>query len=120
MDKIVSFIKKYSPYRDEEKIKEYIKLHLDYKTCFVGTDNLGEITFICRWNISQDGKTADILDLYIREDWRNKDLIRQLLERGLWIFPKVEYITFERGVKYPNKNRKVYSVERILKRSRNG
>jgi hypothetical protein len=114
LDKVIDFIQKYAPqYQDREKIREYTLEHFNYKTTFVGLDDNKEVTFVCRWNI--DGDVADILDLYIREDYRNKKLIQQLLQRGIWIFPMVRFIRFERNKKYPNREKSLIPVEKILK-----
>ena len=112
LNKIADFIHKYAPqYTDREKLKEYILKHFEYKTAFVGEEN-GEITFVCRWNI--EGDTAVILDLYIREDYRNKNLVKQLLAKGIWLFPMVKKIKFERFVKYGGRMREL-SVDKIFK-----
>jgi GNAT superfamily N-acetyltransferase len=114
LNKIVDFIQKYAPqYKDRELIKEYITLHLEYKTFFVVYDG-EEVAAVCRWNI--DGGRATILDFYVREDWRNKDLIRQLLQKGLWLFPQVMEIGFERGMRDNDKGIRFYKVSKILKR----
>ena len=113
-DKIIDFIQKYAPqYSDRGKIKEYLALHLQYKTFFVVYDK-EEVAAVCRWNI--DGCRAKILDFYIREDWRNKDLIRQLLQKGLWLFPQVMELGFERGMRENDKGIRFYKVSQILKR----
>jgi hypothetical protein len=113
LNKIADFITKYAPqYTDREKLKEYILKHFEYRTAFVGEEN-GEITFVCRWNIEDEGRTATILDLYIREDYRNKNLVKQLLAKGIWLFPMVKYIKFERFVK--GRPFRTLSVDRILK-----
>ena len=83
----------------------------------MGEEN-GEITFVCRWNIEDEGREAVILDLILREDYRKMDFMRQILLRGLWLFPTVERISFERGYKtslLANKGKRVYSVEQFLR-----
>ena len=115
LNKIVDFIQKYAPqYTDREKLKEYTLKHFDYKTAFVGIDDNKEITVVCRWNIN--GDVADILDLYIREDYRGNGLIKQLLTKGIWLFPMVKYIRFERFVK--GRPFRTLSVEKILKKEK--
>ena len=118
LNKIAYFIHKFAPqYTDREKLKEYILNHFEYKTDFVGEEN-GEITFVCRWNIEDEGREAVILDLILREDYRKMDFMRQILLRGLWLFPTVERISFERGYKtslLANKGKRVYSVEQFLR-----
>jgi hypothetical protein len=119
LNKIVDFIQKYAPqYKDREVIKQYVLKHFEYKTAFVGYDSNNDVIFVCRWNLSNSGIIAHILDLYIREDYRNQNIIQLLLTKGIWNFPTIRYISFERGKKYPNREQKIYSVERILKRSK--
>lgn len=118
LKKIVDFVMKYSTYTDRETIAEYIQQHWQYKTAFVVYDANNEIAAVCRWNVSPSGTVATVLDLIIREDWRNKNLMRQLLTKALWTFPKLKYISFERG--YDNKQPcekplKTYSIERFLR-----
>lgn len=115
LNKIADFILKYAPqYKNKEKIKEYIKLHFDYKTAFVMFDSLNEVIGVCRWNI--EGDNAHILDMYLREDFRRKRIIQQMLYRGLQVFPYVKTISFERDIKYPARKISKIPVSRILKR----
>ena len=114
LQKIAEFFLKYSGYLvDIEIAKSYILKHYEFKTAFVGHDDEGEIIFVCRWNIN--GDTAEILDLYIREDYRGKKIIQQLLKQGIWVFPEVKRIKFERQKKYPGREFHTISVEKILK-----
>jgi len=71
---------------------------------------------VARWNISDDGEEADILDFVIRPDWRkyNKKLMKQMLFRGWWNFPKVKRFSFVRGFKYPKRERKFYDMKKFL------
>jgi len=115
IDKIADFIQREAPhYTDRELVKEYIKLHFQYKTAFVMKDG-DDVIAICRWNLN--GDTADILDLYIDKKYRGKRIIQQMLERGKWLFPEVKYISFVREKKYPSKDRSFIEIDKILKRS---
>jgi len=113
LNKLIDFIQKYLPYKDRDKIKEYILLHEKFQTIDYAIDR-GEVIGVCRWNII-DKDTAHILDLAIREDWRKKGLARDFLIRGLnkW---QVKYLMFDRELK-KNKKRRILSVEVILKRN---
>lgn len=116
LQKIAEFFLKYSRYdTDLETVKKYIQIHFDHKTAFVIKDG-EDIVAVCRWNID-DPKVAEILDLYIREDFRGKKIIQIMLERGLWLFPTVKAIKFERQKKYPGREYRTIPVEKILKRS---
>jgi len=117
IEKITDFALKYLPYNvPKSVVADYIKQHVGYGTFFVLYDNVDEIVAIARWNISEDGDTADILDFAIRPDWRkyNRLLMRQMLFKGWWGFPKVKRFTFERGFKYPYKERKYYNMKQFL------
>lgn len=113
--KIIDFILKYSQYNDADKIKEIVERHILFKTCIVVYDNSKEkeIAAVCRWNISDSGKVATILDLIIKLDHRNKGLIRRILLKGLRVWPNVEYIQFEREMK-DTKGLRAYPVKRFL------
>ena len=114
LNKIADFVLKYAPqYKDREKIKEYVRLHLLYKTIFIGYDHSGDVSYVCRWNAN--GSIAHVLDFYVREDYRNHKLIQLLLTQALWNNPELKYITFEREKKYPERKQRMYSIARILK-----
>lgn len=117
IDAIADFVIKYGGRKKEEreKIKEVIKQHINYKTCIVVHD-LDGVVAVCRWNISNSGKVAHILDLIIKPEHRNKHYINRLLIKGLKIWPSVKFLEWEREIKYPNRERKYFSVEKILKR----
>jgi N-acetylglutamate synthase-like GNAT family acetyltransferase len=116
LDKIADFIQKYNPtYKDRDSLIEYLKQHFEYKTAFVMYDN-DKIVAVCRWNIN--GEVADILDLYIHEDYRRHRIIQQMLFKGHWMFPQAKFIRFERQVKYPDREHSVIPIDKILKRSK--
>ena len=75
-----------------------------------------EIVAVCRWNINDN--IADILDLYIKEEYRGKRIIQQMLQRGEWLFPQVKKIKFERFMKYGGRKSEI-PVEKILKQNIN-
>lgn len=116
IERIADFIQKYAPqYFDKDKVKKYIEQHLLHKTAFVIYDPLGEIVAICRWNIIDGGKKAEILDLCCREDYRNNGIIKEMLEKGLWNFPTVKEIGWRRETRN-HKGLHFYPVDKILKR----
>lgn len=124
---IADFIIKYSPKdkkgktpyaeKEREKIKEYTVKHIFYKTCIIVRDEDG-IAAVCRFNISPSGKIAHILDLIIKPKYRNKNFIKRLLIKGLRIWPQVEFLQWEREMKYPDREQRFYPVARMLKRSK--
>jgi len=125
IEAIADFVIKYSPEKkgksqyieeNREKIKEAIVKHINYKTCIILMDLEG-IAGLCRWNVSDSGTVAHILDLIIAPKYRNKRFINRLLIKGLRLYPNVKFLEWEREIKYPNRERQYFSVDKILKRS---
>ena len=115
IEEIVDFIVKYSPYKDRELIKQYIELHIKYKTCIVVYEG-NEIIAVARWNISPSGTIAFVLDTIIKEGYRNNGMMIKLIEKGTSIWKSVKYLAWERGWKYPDREQKIYSLKQLLKR----
>jgi len=116
LNKLTDFVKEHLPYRDSNLIKQYIEQHENYHTIDYAVDEKGDIVGVCRWNITQGGTTAHLLDFAVRKDFRSKGVGRDLLKRGLHRFNRVKYLIYERGKKYPNRKQKMIPVEQILKR----
>lgn len=117
LQKVAEFFLKYSTYDlDIEIVKKYILQHLEWRTIFVIKDG-EDVMAVCRWNIEDNGKTAKVLDLYVREDCRGKKVIQLLTKRVLHIFPTLKQISFERQIKYPGREFRTISINRILQRS---
>lgn len=96
IEKISTFILKYSTYTNKEVIEEYIKRHLEYGTAEVLFDDEGEVIAVVRWNIT--GVTAEVCDLIIHPDYRGNDKIMiYFLQRGLKKFPYMKFLMFKRG-----------------------
>lgn len=110
-----TFILENSRYTDKEKIEEVIQKHIEYKTCLIVYDDNDEITAVCRWNISEDGIVAHILDVIVRKDQRNLKLLRRLIYKGFEMWPGVKYLSWERLRKYPYRKPKMYSLEQLIK-----
>lgn len=108
---IVDFVVKNSPHKDKKLIKEVIKKHIEYKTCVILFDKDNKVVAVVRWNMV--GLTvAHILDLIIREDYRNKNLIKRLLLKGIKMFPTIRAITYEREQK--DDRIRTFTIERFL------
>lgn len=117
IDKIVDFYLKYSGrFSGRDEIKQVILKHFLYLTGLVGMDERGEITWVCRWNISPSGQVADVLDFYVREDHRNNGVIREVLEKGLKIFPTVKYIGWERASRKEDRGYRYYPIDKLLRK----
>lgn len=97
---------------DREKIKEFVKKHIEYKTIIIVKDKQG-ILAVCRWNMTLD--TAQILDLIIRKN-EEKSLIKRILIKGIRMYPSAKYLSFERERKYPDRVKRKYLISDILRR----
>lgn len=71
-----------------------------------------------RYNISTDGRIADILDLIIAPDQKGIRIVKILLLRGWKKFPGVRYLRFYRGYKYPLRKPRLYPLEKFFHLSR--
>lgn len=115
----VEFVMHYATYTDKESLRERIQKHIEYKTCKILFDTRSFICAICLWNISVDCLEVEIIDLVIREDFRNKDLMRQILMEGLKIWP-VKFMKWNRDYTKDGSSRwhnpKIFSVECFLRR----
>jgi hypothetical protein len=109
LHKILDFLKRYY----KEIPEEYITLHLAHKTCIVVYDNKDEVIAFTRWNV--DGDTACILDTVIRPDQRKTLILKSLINKGHETFPEVEYISFVRELKYPERKPRKYLIQELLK-----
>jgi GNAT superfamily N-acetyltransferase len=115
-EKIILFLQTYLPYSDEKLMKEYLKQHIKYRTIEVSVNKNGEIIGLCRWNISEDGKNCDVLDMVIHPDYRGQSLGKSILERGLINWDKVTHLTFKRGRRGDERQHRL-PIDYILKRN---
>ncbi len=114
--KIARFIIKNSKYVEEEKVCDYIRLHLAYKTAIVLYDD-ERVVGVCRWNIEEGGRVAHILDLIFDKEYREKKLIKAMLIKGLFMFPTVKLLRWEReGKEGINSRKRFYLVKQLLRR----
>jgi ribosomal protein S18 acetylase RimI-like enzyme len=96
---------------DNDTLREYLTLHIKYKTCSVMYDKDGDIIAISRWDIY--GNTAHILNVIVRKDYRHKGILKELVKAGLDMFPHAKYIEFEREWRKDMKVRK-YKIRRLM------
>ena len=117
LSKIIKFVLDESDYKymDFNRMFDAIEKHIEYGTCMVIYDDDKEIVALCRWNFDAPMLTAHIADLIIRRDWREKDLIKRMLIRGLQMYPQTKWLTFERREKYPGRKHSRYKIEDLLK-----
>lgn len=110
---LVDFITRHMYKGQERKVEKFIKQALEYNTGDYGLDDSNDVVYVFRFDI--EDKTAHILDLIIRDDWRNKlSLIKYITARNWTKFPYVTSFTFDRIVKYPYRNKRTYSLVRLF------
>lgn len=100
-------------YADSEAthLVRYIELHIVYGTLMVVRDK-GDIVAVCRWNMKSPFE-AEILDLVVREDFRHKNISRQMFKKAKEAMPLLQNISFRRK-KYHNRER-TYSLSDWIK-----
>jgi len=114
LEKLTEFIQKYFPYENQGEIEKYLALHEQYNTLLYSEDK-GKIVGLCRFNVSEDGETGNILDLIIHPDYRGQGMAKSFIQRAMRFYPKGKYLTFARGRK-PNKKEHKIPIETILRR----
>ena len=121
INNITDFIMRYSTYSNKEKLKEFIKQHIFYKTCLDVRNDFDEIIGFARWNILDEGKTMLVLDVIVREDYRYTDLIFKMFQKEMKRYPYVSFIEFEKGYDdgLSNKPKKRYEIKKMIRRFKN-
>jgi hypothetical protein len=112
--KIADFILTYVSYPDRDKLEERIAKHIEFKTYFIVFDMRDNICACCLWNIN--GGTAHILDCVIANEHRNDGILRNMLTRGLAMWPGAKNIKFNRdlGTRWPED--KTFDIWKLLRR----
>lgn len=117
LEKIVEFIMENSTWTNRKNLKEDLEYRFNNFLAF--TEYIGdEIIAFCRWNILDDGRKVEVIDMIIRPDYRNQGLMYKMFKRGLSIWNNVETIEYERGYndgsyKMPTK---IFKAQQLLKR----
>jgi hypothetical protein len=101
---------------DKDELAGVVDLHLQYGTCMIIRDGKNNICAVARWNIS--GTTAEVLDVIVRKDYRNKNFLKMMLGVGITKYPYVRFLKFQRGIKYPGRKHRIYSVNEFLRKRR--
>ena len=109
-DKLLKFLIEF----DAEALNPLFYEHFRYGTADVYFEN-GEILAAARWNISKSGYIANILDLFIKEGTPSVKVMRWFGRRGRERFPKIKYIKFLRGKKFPEDKARIYKIESLTK-----
>lgn len=112
--KIFRFARKHIKYGT---VQEWIKA-LDWHWVYGTVDAIevnGEIIAVVRWNITKDGEICDVLDLVVKKGENGFRVIKHFIARNWHRFPTVKLIRYRRNEKYPNREPKTLSIEKILK-----
>lgn len=108
-DEILEFVKKYESYNQDDIIAK----HLEYGTIdAIKVD--GDIKGVVRYNISESGKLADILELYVDSKLGFR-IIKDFIRNGLNNYPSLELIRFFRDKKYPGRKPKIVKIRELIK-----
>jgi hypothetical protein len=102
----------------KETLEKKVQAHLQNKMCRIILDQDSNICACCFWSIDPDCVVATVTDLVIREDYKDKDLMRRILIDGLKIWP-VQFIKYRRDYtenEHEERPQRVWSVERFLRR----
>jgi hypothetical protein len=116
--KIADFIQEHIRLYDRDQLEEFIQTHESYGTLDFAINTSNSIVAVVRFNVSDDGKCAHVLDFCIRKEHRNNGVINDFLERALIRFPKLLEIEFQRGIRGCERSRRL-NIQRILRRSNN-
>lgn len=109
-DKLAKFLSDF----DASNLEPLFYEHFKYGTADVYFYK-DEIVAAARWNITKSGFVAEILDLFIKDGVDSVKIIRWFGRRGLEKFPKVKYIKFLRGKKFPEDKARIYKVSSLIK-----
>jgi GNAT superfamily N-acetyltransferase len=116
LNRIAEFLCEHNKYTDREMLKGYLREHGGYGTLDYGIDTDGNIVSVVRYNLSNDGSVADILDFAIRHDFRNKGLGKDFILRALKKWPNIKKLKFMRGVRGDGRIREL-NIKGILERN---
>ena len=98
LDKCIEFVLTYGHnlYSRMEAVvvREFLEKHMLYGTMMVCWDK-GSIVAIVRWNW-KTRTSAQILDLIIHPDYRNKRIMQSILVRAMVAYPWLKTISFHR------------------------
>lgn len=120
MNDFYELVTEETTYTDVNKFGQEFERHLLFKTGIVLYDEKKEAYAICRWNMVNQ-KTAHLLDLIVRADYKNKGVMFQVTRMGLELWPGLKYLVFERGYDDGKQVKKIHkiSIERFLRREQN-
>jgi hypothetical protein len=109
-DKFAKFLSDF----DAEKLEPLFYEHFKYGTADVYIEN-DEIAASIRWNVSESGYVANIIDLFIKEGAPSTKCMRWFGNRIREKFPSIKYIKFYRRIKLPNSKVRMYKLKSLVK-----
>jgi len=95
---------------DIDTLRGIIRQHLEYGTLITLYDDKG-LYAVTRFNV--DDKVCLVIDLAVRKDRRNPQVLKDMIREGLLRFPDIKYLKFERALK--NKPFKLVNIKKFLK-----
>lgn len=116
VEKVLAFYLKHMPnhQKNKEELRIAIKEHINFNT-IDSLERLGKLTAVVRYNISQDGRTAHVLDMAIARGEDGQKVIRYFVARGWSRFPSLKFVRFERELKYDRPQRE-YPISQFFKK----
>lgn len=110
---ILDFYYKYgnNSYNRYELSREFTR-HIKYGTLFVFRDKSNGIMGLLRVNIY--GEKAHALDLVIHPKYRSLGFVRFMASVAWRAFPYVSLISYERGTKYPSRERVCVDIKKFI------
>lgn len=113
-DELTDFAYEFGAHKNKEELKKAISGHIGFNTfCLVRQQGTGPIIAIALFNIFKN--TAEILEVIVRPEFRNKGLLKRLMVKGLRKWPETKYFLFKRGRKYPGREQRIYNFVKVLK-----
>lgn len=113
VEEIFYFVKPYFRDIDNVTLHEMISKHWYYGT-IDAIYKEEKIVACVRWDISEDGKTFDILDLIISPKENGFLIMKHFIVRNWYRFPSVRNLKFSRNTKYPNRKESLYSLIKMF------
>lgn len=99
---------------DAEGLYDDFIEHFKYGTADIYYEN-NKIVGAVRYNISDSGKTAYILDLFILDGFNGSKIMRYFGFRGKKKFPLLEYIKFKRERKFTEDKARVHKLSSLIR-----
>lgn len=97
---------------DRATALSYIEVHQKYDTIITLQDENGRLIAVTRFNIR--GAVADCFDTTIHPKYRGLSTLKSLIKKAHLVHPYLEFMQFERRLKYPNKQLVTYSIKKFL------